>query len=141
MQFTNRKRRQAPTVIIVALIDVLIVVLIFLMVSTTFKKQPALKLSLPESKEAKDGAKSDAESVIVTIPKSGPLYFKTDPVTFDTLLERLKEAVRANPHVKVSIRADTDAPFGLVIKVRGAAKEANVLPENVGAFVKPADKQ
>jgi biopolymer transport protein ExbD len=141
MQFIIRKRRQTPTVIIVALIDVLIVVLIFLMVSTTFKKQPALKLALAESKEAKAGATSDAEAVIVTIPKSGPLYFKTDPVTFDTLQQRLKEAVHANPDVKLSIRADTDAPWGLVVKVRAAAKEANILPENVGASVKPAEKQ
>ena len=53
MRFYIRKRRQAPAVIIVALIDILIVLLIFLMVTTTFKQQPALKLALPESSQAK----------------------------------------------------------------------------------------
>jgi biopolymer transport protein ExbD len=141
MQFTIRKRRQTPTVIIVALIDVLIVVLIFLMVTTTFKKQPALKLALAESNEAKAGATSDAEAVIVTIPKSGPVYFKTFPVTWDTLQRRLKEEVSTNPSVKLAIRADTDAPWGSVVKVRAAAKAANIMPGNVSASVKPEGPQ
>jgi len=77
----------------------------------------------------------------VTIPKSGPLYFKTDPVTFETLQQRLKQAVGSNPHIKAAISADTDAPFGLIVKVLDATKEAKFLPENVSFSVKPADKQ
>ena len=69
MQFATRKRRGTPAVIIVSLIDVLIVVLIFLMVTTTFKQQPALKLALPESNQQKTGATADA--LIVTIQKPG----------------------------------------------------------------------
>ena len=42
MQFRVHRRRQAPTVIIVALIDVLIVLLIFLMVTTTFNQRDAV---------------------------------------------------------------------------------------------------
>jgi biopolymer transport protein ExbD len=139
MQFTIRKRRQTPTVIIVALIDVLIVVLIFLMVTTTFKKQPALKLTLAESREAKAGATADAEALVVTIPKSGPLYFQSLPVTLDALEERLREEVGKNPNVKLSIRADTDSPWGQMVKVRSAAKAANI--QNVSASVKPVGQQ
>jgi biopolymer transport protein ExbD len=132
MQFIIRKRRATPTVIIVSLIDVLIVVLIFLMVTTTFKQQPVLKLALPESNQPKSGATANA--IIVTIPKSGPLYFKTDPVTFDKLEQRLKEAAAANPNMTLAIRADTDAPWGQVVKVRDAAKAANI--KNVSASVR-----
>ena len=60
MQFTARKRRSPPAVIIVSLIDVLMVVLIFLMVTTTFRQQPAVKLTLPESKQAKEGVTDKA---------------------------------------------------------------------------------
>jgi biopolymer transport protein ExbD len=141
MQFTTRKRRQTPTVIIVSLIDVLIVVLIFLMVSTTFKKQPSLKLALAESTQAKPGAASEADAVIVTIPKSGPLYVGMDPVTYDALTNRLVRAVIANPNVKLAIHADTDAPWGLVVKIRDAAKAAGVQDGNVSAGVKPAKSQ
>jgi len=131
MQFTTRKRRQAPTVIIISLIDVLIVVLIFLMVTTTFKQQPAVQLALPESKQPKTGAAQNA--LVVTISKHGPLYLKTDPVTLDKLQQELVEAVRANPNTTLAIRADTDAPFGQVIKVRDAAQAANI--KVVSAYV------
>jgi biopolymer transport protein ExbD len=124
MQFISRRRRATPTVIIISLIDVLIVVLIFLMVTTTFKQQPSVKLALPESKQAKAGATENA--LVVTISRQGPLFLKTEPVTLETLQRRLEQAVRDNPEVTLAIRADTDAPWGQVVKVMDAAKSANI---------------
>ena len=133
MQFTTRKRRGTPTVIIVSLIDVLIVVLIFLMVTTTFKQQPALKLALPQSNQPKSGATPN-NAVIVTIPKNGALYLEKDLVTYDALQQRLKQRAAANPDVTLAIAADTDAPWGQVVKVRDAAKAADI--KNVTASVR-----
>jgi biopolymer transport protein ExbD len=133
MQFSTRRRRPAPTVIIVSLIDVLIVVLIFLMATTTFKQQPALKLALPESNQPKTGA-TPKNAIIVTIAKNGVLYFKTDPVTLETLQRDLTAAARLNPETTIAIRADTDAPWGKVVKVRDAAKAANI--KSVSASVR-----
>jgi biopolymer transport protein ExbD len=126
MQFAIRKRRGTPAVIIVSLIDVLIVVLIFLMVTTTFKQQAVLKVVLPKSNEPKKGATTAGKEVTVTIPKSGPLWYEGGPVTFDKLQQRLKEAAAANPNLTMAIRADTDAPWGQVVKVRDAANAANI---------------
>ena len=124
MQFATSKRRQTPTVIIVSLIDVLIVVLIFLMVTTTFKQLPSIKLALPESKQPKEGATDNA--LIVSVSKQGVLFLKTDPVTMDTLQQRLIEAARQNPQTTLAIRADTDTPMGLFVKIMDAAKAANI---------------
>jgi len=128
MQFTSRKQRATPTVIIVSLIDVLTVVLIFLMVTTTTKQQPAVKLALPESKQAKSGATEN--SLIVTVAKQGPLFLGKEAITIQKLEERLKDAVTKNPKTTLSIRADTDAPFGTIIKVLDAAKEAKITSVN-----------
>ena len=124
MQFIAHNHRQAPSVIIVSLIDVLLVVLIFLMVTTTFKQQPAVKLALPESKQEKIGA-SD-HSLEVTISKEGILSLKGNAVTKDILEKRLEEAVLANPDTTLAIRADKDAPWGRVVNVMDAAKAANI---------------
>jgi biopolymer transport protein ExbD len=134
MQFTSGKRRGAPSVIIVSLIDVLIVVLIFLVLTTTYKQQPAVKLALPESKQQKDVAHDNAQTFIVTIAKQPPIYLNQDPVTLDRLQIRLTEAVQRNPQTALAIRADTDAPFGQIIKVMDAAKAANI--KVVSAFTK-----
>ncbi len=133
MQFATRKRRHPPTIIIVSLIDVLIVVLIFLMVTSTFKQQPSVKLTLPESNQSR--ASGAAEGLlVVTIPKEGPIHLGTEPVTFDRLKEKFVEAARKNPETRVSIRGDTDAHWGQVIRVMDIAKAANV--RNVSAAVK-----
>jgi biopolymer transport protein TolR len=136
MQFTVRKRRNPPSVIIVSLIDVLIVVLIFLMVASTFKQHPALKLALPESKQtAKPG--NTENHLIVTIAKAEPhLYLGQRPVTFERLQEELKASAAQNPELNLSIRADTEAPFGQVVKVMDAAKAAGI--RAVNAFTRQA---
>jgi len=133
MRFLSHKRRSPPSVIIVSLIDVLMVVLIFLMVSTTFKQQPAVKLALPESKQAKTGVSESG--LVVTIARQAPhIYLDTRPVTIDKLQTELTAAAARNPQVSLSIRADTEAPFGQIVKVMDAAKAANV--RSVNAFIR-----
>jgi biopolymer transport protein ExbD len=135
MQFISRKRRQPPAVIIISLIDILIVVLIFLMLTTTFKQQPALKLALPQSKQSKTGANADNDHVVVTVAKQEPhLYLGAIPVTSDRLQAELAARVAKNPKTALSIRADTDAPFGQIIKVMDIAKTVKI--SNVSAFTK-----
>lgn len=135
MHFTTRKRRSTPTIIIISLIDILIVLLIFLMVTTSFKQTPALKLALPESKQPRSGTSTDA-SIIVTIAKNEPrFYLDTKLVTFQRLQEEMVARAKKNPAIVLSIRADTEAPWGQVIRVMDAAKAANI--KNINSFTKP----
>jgi biopolymer transport protein ExbD len=140
MRFFVRKRRSTPTVIIVALIDVLIVLLIFLMVTTTFKQQPALKLALPESTQAlKTGANENAP-LIVSIDPQGNLRLGAEnmPVTVDRLRTELLSRAATTPDLKLAISADKAAPFGQIVKVMDAAKDAKI--KMVNAFTKEAGK-
>ena len=132
MRFLPRKNRKPPTVIIVALIDVLMVVLIFMVVSTTFTNQAAVKLVLPESSQAK-AAPAVSDSLIVTVGKEPPhFYFGTSAVKAADLEAELKKRTADNPELELSIRADTDAPWGQIIRLMDAAKAAGVM--SVKAF-------
>ena len=127
MQFTSRKRRQGPAVIIVSLIDVLIVVLIFLVSSTTFKKPPAVELTLPESSQARAGAGADPGQMLVDIAKSAPhVHLDGAPITLPELEKRLKAHAFNRPDAVLTIRADDNAPFGIIIKVMDATKAAGI---------------
>lgn len=128
MRFGRDKRRAAPSVIIVSLIDVLIVVLIFLMVTTHFKnKEATLKLALPESKDAKPGSSKDPKPFMVQVTTNFPFfYIENTPVTMDRLQNELAAAARVNPKVNVTIRADKTAHYGDVFKVIEAARLAQV---------------
>ena len=126
MHFTRHKRRRAPSVIIVSLIDVLLVVLIFLMVSTTFKKaESALRITMPESKQAKPGA-VDPKAVVISLASNAPYYFFGEqPVTLDRLQKELLAATQKDPQLTVTIKSDKFAPVGEFMKVLDAAKAAN----------------
>jgi len=141
MRFFIRKRRQPPAIIIVALIDVLIVVLIFLMVTTTFKKrQPALKLALPESSQATKPGASEIPPLVVIIEEDGALRLGDDamPVTPDGLKSELASAAAKNPLLKLTLSADKKAPFGQIVRVMDAAKEAGI--KTISAFTREAAK-
>ena len=141
MHFFIRKRRQTPTVIIVALIDVLIVLLIFLMVTTTFKQQAALKLALPESTQAQKTGANESAPLLVSVDAKGMLRLGPEAIaiTADELRQRLLDQAAKNPNLKLAISADKDAPFGQIVKVLDASKEAHL--KVVNAFMNEAPKQ
>src|SRR5688572_2762687 len=140
MRFFIRKRRGAPTVIIVALIDILIVMLIFLMVTTTFKQQPALRLALPESSQAKKSGADEAAPLIVSIDDKGNLRLGQEalPMTADQLRAELIARAGKNPDLTLAINADKAAPIGQLVKVMDAVKEAKIKPPSM--FTREAGK-
>ena len=127
MRFVTKKHNRTPSVIIVSLSDVLLVVLIFLMVTTTAKKvEPALRLNLPQSKEAQPGT-VESKPFVVQVTTNFPYLFLGDrPVTIDGLQSALAEAVKKDPQLKVAVKADKQAPFGEIVKVIDASKLAQV---------------
>lgn len=140
MHFFVRKRRATPTVIIVALIDVLIVLLIFLMVTTSFKQQAALRLALPESTQSQKTGANEASPLVVTIDVKGIMRVgpEAKPVTDAGLLAEFLAEVGKNPDLKIAINADKGAPWGQVVKVIDASKEAKI--KMINFYTKEAGK-
>lgn len=141
MRFYIQRRRRPPAIIIVALIDILIVMLIFLMVTTTFKQQPALKLALPESTQAVKSGVHEEVPMLVSIDPQGNLRFgpESKPVTVERLKEELAGRVATNAGLRLALSADKSAPFGQIVKVMDAAKEANI--KSVSAFTRDTGKK
>jgi len=141
MQFRTNKKRSAPSVIIVSLIDVLMVVLIFLVVSTTFKERvPALDLNLPASQHAGSAITETDKPLTIQIRQEAPhLRLNNRTVTLTEFSALLQERAQRNPHVNLNIQADEKAPFGEVVGVRDAASRAGIT--NIHAQVKlPAER-
>ena len=132
MKFAVRKRR-APTIIIVSLVDILTILLIFFVVSTTFKKdQPEVQINLPESKTATN-APAETEHAIVTVNQSDEIMLDNKAIAVD----QLEAAVRDLPDKRratLVLQADKKASFGVIIKVMDALKLAGV--RNLPAFTR-----
>ena len=130
MRFAVRKRR-APAIIIVSLVDILTILLIFFVVSTTFKKdQPEVQINLPESKTAV-AKPAEQEHAIVTVDAHDNLQLDGKDIAVD----QLQQAVESLPEERKSslvLKADTKASFGIIIQVMDALKLAGV--RNLPAF-------
>jgi biopolymer transport protein ExbD len=130
MKIAVRKRR-APSIIIVSLVDILTILLIFFVVSTTFKKdQPEVQINLPDSKTA-TAAASELEHAIVSVNESDEIRLDGNVVN----VEELEASVRNLPASRKSalaLQADKKASFGTIIKVMDALKLAGV--KNLPAF-------
>ena len=126
MRFLIHKHRNTPTIIIVALVDVLIVLLIFLMVTTTFKQQSALKLAIPESSQGQKSGANETPPFVVSIDTNGIFYLDKLPMTFEQFRSELLKQAAKNPQLVLAINADEKAPWGKIVKVRDAAAEAKI---------------
>src|SRR5437879_13026145 len=97
MTFVVRKRR-APTIIIVSLVDILIMLLIFFVVSTTLTKdKPEVQINLPESKTA-TRRPAELEHAIVSVDQYDAIQLAGQSVG----VEELEAAVRALPAARTS---------------------------------------
>lgn len=100
-----------------SLIDVVFLLLIFFMVSTTFERQAAIKIDLPE---AATGAASEAppETIELVIDEQGRM-FVSDRALLDsrrtTLRAALQEVAGQERNIPVVLRADSDTPHHFVV--------------------------
>lgn len=124
MQFP-RKPRRSPTLNIIPLIDVLVVLLIFYIATTVFKKnQPKINIIVPNSTTATTTTEALPSTIYVS--KEGNLFLDDAPVQPEQLADLLKSKRAANPAFKVAMKADTNAPFGAIVKVMDAAHTAGI---------------
>jgi len=130
MKIAVRKRR-APSIIIVSLVDILTILLIFFVVSTTFKKdQPEVQINLPESQTATK-APAETEHALVSVDENDAISLDGRPIQ----VEELEQAIRdlaGNRKSTLALQADKKASFGTIIKVMDALKLAGV--KNLPAF-------
>ena len=141
MTFYTRKRR-APSVIIVSLIDILAILLIFFIVTTTFQKnQPQLQINLPESKTAEQAPAENSQPLVLRIKSADQITLDEKPVTLETLtdaLKALREQAPARP-IAMRIIASPHHVFDFVVKALDALRDAGI--KNIPAFTQPEEKK
>jgi len=136
MQFARKPRRQ-PVINIISLIDILVVLLIFYIATTVFKKsEPKITITVPKSTQAK--ATNSTPPSIIYVTADSKIFFDDAPVEPENLGELLKGKVTSNPDFKVAMKADTKAPFGVIAQVMDAAHYANISDLSTFMTPKPA---
>jgi len=133
------KRRKMPSITVVSLIDILAILLIFFIVTTTFKeKLPQLQINLPESKSASTASTETKKAIPLQIKGPEQITLDNKPVTTAGLPAAIREVQKANPGCSITMQADKEAPFGTVVAVLDALQAGGV--KNVPAVAKPYGK-
>lgn len=120
MKFAST-RRSEDTFDLTPLIDVVFLLLIFFMVSTTFIREPGgIRVDLPHS-DTQEFIR-EGEEVVIKITGDGSLFLDEVPMPESALTEELRQAVQRDPSTVVIIKADQNVDHGRVVHVMDLAK-------------------
>ena len=128
MNLRGARVRDDPEINFIPLIDVLLVILIFLMVTTTYQRVAELQITLPEADA--DAVKQRPKEVNVGIDAQGRYVIDKNVFTFSTvgaLGEMLKRAAGDAKDPVVIINADANATHQSVIHVMEAARQVGLV--------------
>jgi biopolymer transport protein ExbD len=120
--------REDPEINFIPLIDVLLVILIFLMVTTTYQRVAELQITLPEAEA--DPAKQRPKEINIGIDAQGRYVVDKTIFTFSTvpaLADVLRRAAGDAKEPVIIINADANATHQSVIHVMEAARQAGLI--------------
>jgi len=118
----REKKRKRPIINITSLIDVMFLLLIFFMVSTTFAEHPGIKLELPTASTAEP---SKLEPLTLAIDKTGRMFLNERPIREKELREELQTAA-TKTDASLVLKADKDVPYGYVIRAMDVSRQCGI---------------
>ena len=125
MRFRPRAYREEPEINFIPLIDVLLVILIFLMVTTTYSRFSELKINLPTADASKPPERADQIDIAVDAKGTYSVNRNVLPqATRDALVQELKRAAGTMKDPVIVINADAQASHQSVVRIMEAAQTA-----------------
>ena len=127
MDFRKGKQEEPLEINLVPLIDVMMVILIFLMITTTYSKYTELAITLPTAESEKQPERSNEIQVLVNA--QGNYVINKVPVAFrspEQLADDLRRAAASLKDPVVVISADATATHQAVVRIMEAARVAGL---------------
>ncbi len=119
----NQKKRESFRLDITPLINIVFLLLIFFMLTSSAVNQ-GLDVNLPE---AKTGERINAQEIALSIGKNGDMILENEKVTLDELSGRIKTLLAENGRDSLIIQGDRNIEFDLFGQVLDRAREAGAV--------------
>jgi biopolymer transport protein ExbD len=123
MWVRNRKAK-GEILDITPLVDLVFLLIIFFLLSTTFRVSPGIKIDLPSASSQK--IQTEKKEVTVSVDKSGTVYVNKDAVDPASLLSRLMVCAQEDRDTTVLIKGDREAGFGRIVDLLDTVRQTGL---------------
>lgn len=126
MLINKNQTSASPHIELTPIIDMVFLLLIFFLVTTTFHQvEREMQIALPET-ESSGPISVALRELIVNVTESGSVVIAGRELTLDELRDVVKQAVEANPGQKVTVRGDRGSSYGSIARVLDVCKASGV---------------
>jgi biopolymer transport protein ExbD len=140
--FETPPPRRSPRIQVINLVDILFILLIFFIATTTFRMASsapaAVKITLPEARTAEEIGKEKIPHLLITVTRDGSIYLNKEPVSLVNMEKALRAAKAKSPGVLLELSADKNVSYGTVVAIVDAARAAGI--RNITAFTERSVK-
>lgn len=130
LRISRHRRSKATEINMAPLIDMVFILLIFFLVTTTFVKESGVEIQRPT---ARTGTPKEKVHLIAEITRDGIIYIKGKPIDIRSIRSRMKRFLVETPGGSVLIVADKLSNTGTVIRVLDESRLAGVQNISVAA--------
>ena len=117
----RKRRRITPQVNITSLIDVVLLLLIFFMISTTFVTQPGIRIDLPRAKSQVKNVAQESNTIVITADNA--IYINREQIaSIEELRVELLTLRQEQQSELIIVKADENVAHGIVVSVMDLAK-------------------
>ncbi len=124
MKLSPEGKRSSPRIEIAPFVDVVFLLLIFFMLTSTFIVAPGLKIKLPKARTKE--IQREKREVSIAITRDGTIYYEGRKVDLKELEKELRKFSKRGLNPLIVIKADERTYHGRVVEVMDTAKQAGL---------------
>ncbi|QIZ77189.1 ExbD/TolR family protein [Ferrimonas lipolytica] len=112
------------------MLDIVFIMLIFFIVTTSFVKESGIEVNRPKAQQA---SKKPSANIFIAINENGIVYMEKREVDVQRVRANVERMLAEAPEAQVMIQADKEAKHGVVVKVMDQVKAAGIDQISVSA--------
>lgn len=121
----QRKQSDEPRIDLTPMVDVVFLLLIFFMISTTFVESPGISIKLPEA--SSQTVDREPKEIKISLSKEGDIYHLDKKITLDDFKALLVEYQSEAEQTTVLLLADQESRHGKVVTLMDLARDAGFI--------------